>query len=80
MFESSNVKYKNLGGDSGVDTHTIEEESIEVTFKKGGTYLYTFQATGRQNVEQMKRLAHSGQGLNAFIKTHVKHKYAKKLR
>ncbi|WP_437567691.1 hypothetical protein [Sorangium sp. So ce542] len=77
MRESNHIKYRNLGGDSGVDTYKIEEESIEITFKRGGTYLYTHQATGRQNVEHMKLLARSGRGLNAFINAHVKHKYVK---
>ncbi|MGK3986480.1 hypothetical protein WME99_25770 [Sorangium sp. So ce136] len=80
MRESHHIKYHNHGGSSGVDTYKIEEESIEIAFKGGGTYLYAYQATGRQNVERMKFLARSGRGLNAFINTHVKNKYAKRLR
>lgn len=80
MRESKHIKYLNLGGDSGVDTYKIEEESIKITFKRGGTYLYTYQVTGRENVQEMKLLARNGRGLNAFINTHVKYKYAERLR
>ncbi|WP_437596870.1 hypothetical protein WMF28_30275 [Sorangium sp. So ce590] len=79
-MDKGHVLYQNLGGDSGVSTCKIEEESIEVTFKRGGTYLYTFDDTGRENVERMKILACAGQGLNAFINAHVKKLYAEKLR
>ncbi|WP_437731166.1 hypothetical protein [Sorangium sp. So ce1335] len=79
-MSSNHIKYRNLGGNSGVDTYKIEEESIEITFKGGSTYLYTYQAPGRYHVEQMKLLARSGRGLNAFINIYVKDNYAKKLR
>lgn len=78
--ESNMFRYQNLGGNSGVAAYKIEDESIEVVFKNGGAYLYTFQATGRHNVEKMKIFARSGQGLSTFINTHVKYNYAKKLR
>lgn len=79
-MSSNHIKYRNLGGNSGVDTYKIEAESIEITFKRGGTYLYTYRAPGRYHVEQMKDLARSGRGLNAFINIHMKDNYDKKLR
>ncbi|WP_438023459.1 hypothetical protein [Sorangium sp. So ce233] len=79
-MSSNHIKYRNLGGNSGVDTYKIEEESIEITFNSGGTYLYTYQAPGGYHVERMKDLARSGRGLNAFISIYVKDNYDKKLR
>ncbi|WP_438014781.1 hypothetical protein WMF18_28320 [Sorangium sp. So ce315] len=79
-MSSNHIKYRNLGGNSGVDTYKIEEESIEIRFKRGDTYLYTYQAPGRHHVERMKDLALVGRGLNAFIRIYVKGNYDKKLR
>jgi len=74
------ARYRNLGGDSGVVSYEIGDDSIEVAFRDGSAYLYTKQSAGRHNIERMKALALGGQGLNAFINTHVKHGYASKRR
>ena len=75
--------YKNLGGDSGVESYKIESSSITVKFLKPGkdgcnTYEYTYDSAGSYNIEQMKELALRGEGLNSFINTTVKKQYAKK--
>lgn len=72
--------YRNVGGDSGVVSYEIGDDSIEVAFSDGSAYLYTNQSAGRHNIERMKALAIAGQGLNAFINTDVKHRYSEKLR
>lgn len=73
-------KYKNLGGDSGVSAYEIGDDFIRVVFSDGGTYLYSNESAGIQNIDQMKELAEYGEGLNAFINTNVKYNYAKKER
>lgn len=70
--------YKNLGGDSGVASYEIGEESIEVQFNDGMIYLYTDDSAGSENIEEMKRLAIAGEGLNSFINRVVKKRYASK--
>ena len=72
--------YKNLGGDSGVVAYEIGNDSITVQFRDGSVYLYNNQSTGSSNIERMKSLAISGQGLNSFIGRVVKKGYASKLR
>jgi len=62
--------YKNISEDSGVRSFEIGPDFIEVQFHDGGTYLYTDQSAGRDNVEQMKRLASAGKGLSTFISQH----------
>lgn len=74
------VKYKNLGGDSGVIAYEIGVDNIIVFFKGGSVYLYNNFATGSMNIQEMKRLAVLGQGLNSFIGRRVKKNFAMKLK
>ncbi|MEG0308939.1 MAG: hypothetical protein RR636_13410 [Clostridium sp.] len=73
-------RYKDINGDSGVVAYELGVEYIRVQFSTGAIYLYTNESTGIQNIEQMKRLAQNGDGLNAFINTTVRMRYAKKER
>lgn len=73
-------KYKNRGGDSGIVAYEIKGDSITVQFSDGSVYLYTYTSAGRSNIERMKNLAIAGEGLNSFINTMVKYKYASKIR
>lgn len=75
--------YKNLGGDSNVLGFDLLPNAIVVKFKtknKDGcdTYLYSFSSAGQLNIEQMKKLAENGQGLNSFINRNVKKLYENK--
>lgn len=70
--------YKNLGGSSGIAAYAIAETSIEVMFKDGWRYLYTFASAGVECIERMKQLAVQGMGLNSFISRVVKKRYASK--
>lgn len=70
--------YKNLGGDSGINSYEIGADSITVRFKDGWFYLYTVQSAGSANIAEMKSLAISGHGLNSFIKRRVNKRYARK--
>ena len=71
-------RYRNSGGDSGVVAYDASPTSISVQFGDGHVYDYTHDRTGRDNVERMKQLAAAGHGLNSFINTHVKFRYASK--
>ena len=53
-------------------------DSITIMFNSGAIYLYDYQSAGEYHVEQMKRLAKSGEGLNGYIKQYVDGNYAKK--
>jgi hypothetical protein len=72
-------KYQNLSGDSGVVAYQIGGDSITVQFEDGGTYVYNYASAGRQNIEQMKRLAKAGKGLSTYIVRNVRKKYASRL-
>lgn len=62
--------YANLGGDSGIDSYEYNTDSITVVFKRGGPYRYSTGGIGFAHLAEMKRLADSGAGLNAYINTH----------
>lgn len=74
------VRYRNVGGDSGVYAYEIGNDSIQVQFSDGAIYLYNNSSAGGFNIEQMKMLATNGSGLNSFINTTVRKKYASKIR
>lgn len=74
------VRYKNLGGNSGVSAYEIGAESITVQFSSGAVYLYTYKSAGNSNIEKMKSLAVAGKGLNSFIMRNVRKGYESKLR
>lgn len=68
--------YKDINNDSGVKGFEINDDGITVWFN--GTprsYTYTYTSAGQAHVETMKKLATSGDGLNAYINYHVKFKY-----
>jgi len=70
--------YKDINGDSGIRGYEIKDTSITVWFKgTSKSYTYSYQSAGSANVEKMKKLAASGNGLNAFINQHVKFKYVR---
>ena len=73
-------RYIDIGGDSGVAAYEVGPDSITVQFKDVATYLYTNASAGSANIQTMKSLATSGDGLNAFITRNVKKAYASKLR
>ena len=71
--------YRDLNNDSGVSAYEISDDSITVRFKTGAVYLYNYSSTGVTDVEEMKKLAKSGDGLNSYIRRKVKGNYAKRI-
>lgn len=53
---------------------------IRVEFSTRSIYLYTYGSASTSNIEHMKILAQNGNGLNAYINTVVRKKYARKER
>ncbi|BAW02936.1 uncharacterized protein TTMY_2576 (plasmid) [Thermus thermophilus] len=70
--------YANLSGKSGVVAYEEGPDWICVKFSDGSSYLYTYRSAGSHHVEEMKRLARQGQGLNAYINRFVRKLYASK--
>lgn len=74
------IHYSNLNGNSGVYAYELGNDNIIVQFNSGAKYLYNYFIPGNFDVEYMKRLAVNGSGLNTYINTNVKKRYAAKLR
>ena len=72
--------YRNLNGSSNVIAYEVTKDSIQVAFKSGRhrNYLYNSVRPGSTMVEKMKQLAAQGHGLNSYISSIVKDRYAKK--
>jgi len=67
--------YSNLSGNSSVVAYEYGADFIRVQFNSGYPYVYSYHSAGRNNVEEMKRLANVGQGLCSFINRRVKYNY-----
>jgi hypothetical protein len=72
--------YKNISGKSGVRSYSLSSDSITVTFQSGLSYQYTIDTIGAGLLNEMKKLATAGEGLNRFINSNkvVKNGYVKK--
>lgn len=69
-------KYLNFSGRSNVESFEIGENFIVVKFYgTARTYRYSYMSAGQINVENMKRLALAGRGLNSYINKHVRFEY-----
>lgn len=72
--------YRDWDHNSGVSAYDLGPSHIDVQFKDGAVYRYTNFSAGAGNIATMAQLARAGDGLNAFINSHVRHRYAQKLR
>lgn len=73
-------RYQNRGGDSGVVSFEISDDSILVQFRDNSQYLYNSIRPGQSSVDRMKALARAGQGLNSYISRTVRKNFYQKLR
>jgi hypothetical protein len=64
--------YENRSRTSPIVAYDFGENSITVKFIDGSVYLYTNETAGDANVEQMKKYAVIGHGLNGFITRFLK--------
>jgi len=72
--------YGQSGGNIGVRAFEISVDSITVEFNDGAVYLYNHSSTGIANVQQMKQLALSGDGLDSYIDLYARRAHAERLR
>lgn len=70
--------YLDRRGNSGVSGYSIEEDHILVYFKDRSLYTFSYDRPGMRHVEELKRRAFYGIGLNSYINKHVKSWYADK--
>lgn len=72
--------YRDHQGDSGILSYEIGANFIKVRFRDGMVYMYDYLSAGAGNIEEMKRLAKAGEGLNSFINEHVGKAYSRRER
>lgn len=61
------TQYQNVNGNSGVSAFSFGQDYIDVQFDTGKVYRYSYRSAGYMKVEEMKRLAFQGWGLNSYI-------------
>jgi hypothetical protein len=61
--------YRDWDNDSGIESYEIGDDYIVVKFKSGRNrfYKYTYRSARPDDIEEMKKMAHVGDGLNEFI-------------
>ncbi len=70
------IRYLNSA--SGIQAYDYGDDFIRIQFEDGTIYLYTYESTGAYHIEQMKKLAQLGKGLNTFINQAVRGNYWKR--
>lgn len=72
-------RYLNKDGDSGVDEFEIDTNSIKLIFEDH-KFLYTYNEIrpGKSYVEEMKKKAKGGSGLNTYVNQHVRKNFYSK--
>lgn len=70
------ILYENKNGTSGVESYEIGTTFIIVKFQGSArTYKYSYEKAGKPHVDNMKKLAQNGVGLNTYINQHVRKLY-----
>jgi len=64
-------RYRDVGGDRRIAAFESGGDYIEVMFVGGVVRRYTYSSAGDLNVEKMKWLAVTGDGLAAFIERNI---------
>lgn len=73
-------RYRDTDHDSGVVAYEYGDDWIEVEFRRGRErfYLYEASGVGNSHIQEMKRLADAGDGLNSYIMKNVRDGYSSK--
>lgn len=71
-------QYKNINGNSSIRAFSCGKDYIDVQFMSGGIYRYSYRSTGKMKVDQMKRLAIQGWGLNSYIMRNARKEYERR--
>ncbi|PCI52522.1 MAG: hypothetical protein COB36_14900 [Alphaproteobacteria bacterium] len=71
-------RYSDIDRDSGVTQFESGDDFIKVKFSDGAIYLYNYASAGSHHIENMKKLAARGDGLNAYINKHVAKRYVRR--
>jgi hypothetical protein len=69
------IHYANAGGDSGILEYELGPDWVEVMFKGGAVYRYSYRSAGKPHIEKLKKFLLSGIGANSYIMRRMKKLY-----
>lgn len=72
------TKYKNLSGNSNVDSYEYTAETFTVMFMDGMHYLYSTLKNPLSEIQKMQHCAELGIGLGTMLATKPHHPHDKK--
>lgn len=72
------TKYKNISGNSNVDSYEYTAESFTVMFKDGKHYLYSTNQNSLSEIQKMQKCADAGIGLGTMLATKPHHPHDRK--
>lgn len=78
ILEKVMTPYKNLSGQSNVDSYEYTNDSFTVKFKDGMHYLYSTLQNNLNEIQKMQQLAIEGVGLGSMLATKPHHPHDKK--
>lgn len=73
-------RYRATSGNAGVTGFAEGKDFIRIQFQDGSVYQYDHNVPGKENVDEMKRLANLGKGLTTYINKNVRERYAARLK
>ena len=72
--------YQNKAGNSGIKAYESGDDFIRLEFVDGKVYEYNSIEPGTEHVDEMKKLAQSGNGLATYVNKYVRGNFFKRLR
>lgn len=73
-------RYESKDRHTGVIAFQLGKDYIDVEFRDGRIYRYSFTKPGKPAVTEMKRLATKGKGLTTYINKYVRKNYEQKIK
>lgn len=65
------TSYKNLAGNVGICSYELGEDKIRIKFHSRKSFLFDYQNTGEEHIDEMQHLATQGYGLYNYIEENI---------
>lgn len=73
------LRYEGASDNSGVVAYQPGADFIQLKFRDGRRYIYSYRCPGPKDVEAMKGLATAGKGLTTYVNKYVRDRFDTRL-